>query len=138
MATLSLFRRHPETVEELDEIETYAESFEVPKGAVVMKQGEPAGGFFVVLSGEFTVVLETEPRNVTLARLGPGACFGTTDLLQSGVHSTTVQAAVDSEVVVLGERELRRILSDAAAAGVDLPAAAAAYVNLLDWEAGIG
>jgi CRP-like cAMP-binding protein len=138
MTTLSLFRRHPDLVEELDEIETYAESFEVLAGTVVMKQGEPAGGFFVVLSGEFTVVLETDSRSVALARLGPGACFGTTDLLQTGVHSTTVRAATDGEVVVLGERELHTILRDAAAAGVDLQAAAATYVNLLDWDAGIG
>lgn len=137
MATLSLFHRHPETVEQLDEIETYAEAFDVTAGTVVMKQGEPAGGFFVVLAGEFTAVLETGSSSVPLAKLGPGTCFGATDLLRGGVHSTTVRAATDGEVVVLGERELRSILNDAAAAGVDLPAAATAYVNLLDWDAGI-
>lgn len=134
MTILSLSRRHPE-VEELDEIETFAEAFEVPAGAVVMKQGEPAGGFFVVLAGEFTMVLEAEPRSVVLGTLGPGACFGETDLLQTGVHAATVRAATDGEVVVLGEHALHAILADAAAAGVDLPRAAAAYVSLLDWYA---
>jgi CRP-like cAMP-binding protein len=135
MTTLSLFRRHPDLIEELDEIETYAEAFEVAAGAVVMRQGEPAGGFFVVLSGEFTMLLDAQPRSVVLGRLGPGACFGATDLMQSGVHSATVRAATDGEVVVLGESELRSILTDAAVSGADLSAAAAAYVNLLEWDA---
>jgi ATP-binding cassette subfamily B protein len=138
MTTLSLFRRHPDPAEELDEIETYAEAFHVPAGTVVMQQGEPAGGFFVVLSGEFSVLLETESCGVSLGRLGPGACFGATDLLQTGVHGTTVRAATDGELVVLGERELRAILDDAAITGVDLSAAAAAFVNLLDWEPSLG
>lgn len=137
MTTLSLFRRHPDVGEELDEIETYAEAFHVPAGTVVMQQGEPAGGFFVVLSGEFTVLLETKTCYISIGTLGPGACFGATELLQTGLHSTTVRAATDGELVVLGERELRSILDEAVSTGRDLPAAAAEFVNLLDWEPGV-
>ncbi|MFN2537077.1 MAG: cyclic nucleotide-binding domain-containing protein [Mycobacteriales bacterium] len=135
MTSLSMLRRHPRVVDELDEIETFAEAFEVPAGAVVMQEGEPAGGFFVVLSGEFTVLLEAEPTAIVLGTVGPGGCFGEIDLLRWGVHSTTVRAATAGEVVVLGENALRAIITDAAAAGVDLPKAAAAYVGVLDWEA---
>lgn len=135
MTTLSLFRRQPEAVVQPDEIETYAEAFEVTAGQVVMKQGEPAGGFFVVLSGEYVVLLEVEPRPVVLATLGPGSCFGETGLLQTGVHTATVRASTDGEVVVLTEGELRSILTEAALTNTDLPTAAWAYVSMLEWTA---
>jgi CRP-like cAMP-binding protein len=135
MTTLSRFRRQPAEPVAADEIETYAEAFEVTAGQVVMQQGEPAGGFFVVLSGEYVVLLEVEPRPVVLATLGPGACFGETGLLQTGVHTATVRATTDGEVVVLTEPELRNILNDAAMTGTDLPTAAWAYVSLLEWTA---
>ena len=135
MTTLSLFRRQPEASTQPDEIETYAEAFEVSAGQVVMKQGEPAGGFFVVLSGEYVVLLDVEPRPVVLASLGPGACFGETGLLQTGVHTATVRATTDGEVVVLTEAELHSILTDAALTNTDLPTAAWAYVSALEWTA---
>ena len=133
MTTLSLFRRH--TQDQPDEVETYVEAFEVAAGDVLVRQGEPAGGFFVILRGTFAVLLETDPRPVVLGRLGPGSCFGETGLLLTGVHTATVRAVTDGEVVVLPESELQRILTDAVVAGVDLPAAAAAFVSLLDWDA---
>jgi len=133
MTALSLFRRRP--VEELDEIETYVEAYEVAAGTVVMKQGEPAGGFFYVLAGEFAVLHETGVRPVVLGTLGAGACFGETGLLQTGVHTATVRAVTDAEVAVLGENELRSIIADAVLTGVDLPTATAAFVKLLDWGA---
>ena len=135
MTTLPLFRTPPPAAAPPDEIETYAEAFEVAAGQVVMQQGEPAGGFFVVLSGEFVVLFEGGSRPVVLATLGPGACFGETGLLLTGTHTATVRATTAGEVAVLTETELRTILTEAALTNVDLPTAAWAYVSLLEWTA---
>jgi len=135
MSALSLFRQRPAPLAEIDEIETYVEAFEVSAGTIVMKQGEPAGGFFFVLSGEFAVLYETGVRPVLLGTMGPGSCFGETGLLVTGTHTATVRAVTDAEVAVRGENQLRSILADAVVTGVDLPTAAAAFVSLLDWGA---
>ena len=135
MTTLSLFRRHPEP-EVLDEVETFVEAFEVTTGTTIVRQGEPAGGFFVVLSGTFTVLLETAPIPLVLGTLGPGDCFGETGLLLTGTHTATVRAASDGEVVCLPESELQQIVADAVIAGVDLRTAASSFVRLLEWGAG--
>ena len=136
MTTLSLFRRHAEP-EVVDEVETFVEAFEVTTGTTIVRQGEPAGGFFVVLSGTFTVLLETEPRSVVIGTLGPGDCFGERGILVTGRHTATVRAASDGEVVCLPESGLHQVVADAVVAGVDLPTAAASFVRLLDWDAGL-
>jgi CRP-like cAMP-binding protein len=136
MTTLSLFRKHHK--DEPDEevvLDAYVEAISVPAGSTIVRQGEFADAFYVILEGEFTVYLESEPRNVVINTLGPGCCFGETGLLQTGTRTATVRATTDGELAVLGLSELRHIMADAVVCGTDLATAAFTFTTRLDWEA---
>jgi cAMP-dependent protein kinase regulator len=136
MTTLSLFRRHEKAdVDEELVLDAYVEAIEVTAGSTIVRQGEFADAFYVILAGEFTVFLESDPRSIPIGTLGPGCCFGETGLLETGTRTATVRATTDGELAVLGLSELRHIMTDAVVCGIDLATAAYTFTTRLDWHA---
>jgi ABC-type lipoprotein export system ATPase subunit len=73
-----------------------------PAGAVIIRQGEPADRFFIVLKGKVEVVLEQDgSHELVIDRRISGEFFGEIGLLQGGQRTATVRAAVDSDAVVV-------------------------------------
>ena len=64
-------------------------------GEVIVRQGQPADRFYVIVAGECEVVRDTGSGRQVLARLGPGRFFGETGLL-AGVPRTATIVAVDT------------------------------------------
>ncbi len=73
-------------------------------GDVIIRQGEPATGFFVLEQGEVEVVRATDerPDGEVIATLGAGNFFGEQALLSQQPRSATVRARTAVDVLVLG------------------------------------
>jgi CRP/FNR family transcriptional regulator, cyclic AMP receptor protein len=65
-------------------------------GELVATEGEGAAGFFVIESGDATVLVHGEERG----RLGPGDYFGDIALIDQGDRTATIKA--DSELKCYG------------------------------------
>jgi CRP/FNR family cyclic AMP-dependent transcriptional regulator len=75
------------------------------KGEVLVEAGGPGGSVFIIESGKVRISLPgTEGREVTLAHLGGGDCFGEMSMLDGEPRSATVSAVEDTTVLV-GTRE---------------------------------
>jgi ABC-type lipoprotein export system ATPase subunit len=80
---------------------TRLESITYPPGAVIVRQGEPADHFYILLKGQVDVVLEQADRSeILIAHLISGEFFGETGLLRGGRRTATVRAGRTSEVIV--------------------------------------
>lgn len=70
-------------------------------GAVVVEQGKPAPGLFIVLEGALEVSALVGDERVTLRTLGPGDVFGEMSLLDDNGATASVSASCPSTVLVL-------------------------------------
>jgi CRP-like cAMP-binding protein len=92
----------------LEEIGRLADEIDVPAGKVLMRQGEHADEFFVVISG--TVRIERD--EVIVRSLGPGSFLGEAALLDHGPRTATATTAVPSRLLVLGHRQFDQLVSE--------------------------
>jgi len=75
-------------------------------GQAIVRQGERAGGLYLVVLGALEVVRRVgERRAVVLATLGEGAYFGEMSLLSGEMASASVVAAGPCELAVLPPRD---------------------------------
>ena len=85
-------------------------------GEVLVKEGEPAENFFVLLEGEVSVSKHYGNQQVIVARYRPGAFFGEVPLLLGVPYILTARAESDCRVIVFPEEGFWRL---AAALPVD-------------------
>ena len=75
------------------------------RGETLVEVGGPGGSVFLVETGRVRISLPgSESREVTLAHLGPGDCFGEMSMLDGEPRSATV-TAVEDTVVLEGTRD---------------------------------
>jgi len=75
------------------------------RGEALVELGGPGGSVFLVESGQVRISLPgSEHREVTLAHLGPGDCFGEMSMLDGEPRSATV-TAVEETTVLEGTRD---------------------------------
>jgi CRP/FNR family transcriptional regulator, cyclic AMP receptor protein len=85
------------TKRELRRIVALADEIDVPKGKVLIREGEPGRECFVVVDGTATVTM----RGRRLSPMGAGSFFGEISLLDGGPRSATVTAETDMSLLVL-------------------------------------
>ncbi len=71
------------------------------KGETIVKQGESAVAFFVIVNGRVEVSQASGAKSQKLAELGRGETFGDMALLDGGPRAATVKALEDTECLVL-------------------------------------
>jgi CRP/FNR family transcriptional regulator/CRP/FNR family cyclic AMP-dependent transcriptional regulator len=73
------------------------------KGEIVIKQGDPGSGLFVILSGSVAVTSKNRPGlpDINLNNLGKGDFFGEMSLIDGYPRSATCSAAAETQVVEL-------------------------------------
>jgi ABC-type lipoprotein export system ATPase subunit len=72
-----------------------------PAGSVIVKEGDVADRFYIVLRGQVDVTLEHPTgHHILVATLGPGKYFGETAMLRGTKRTATVRASVDGDVEV--------------------------------------
>ncbi|MEI6043531.1 MAG: cyclic nucleotide-binding domain-containing protein [Chloroflexota bacterium] len=89
--------------EQLEGLSKLATTRLYKKGEVIIKQGEPGTGLFIMLSGSVQVTSKTRPGlpEAKLNVLNKGDFFGEMSLIDGYPRAATVTAIVDIEVVEL-------------------------------------
>lgn len=88
-------------------VATQARVVSVAAGTVLLHEGEPAGSFFVIVSG--TVHVERGGRFVR--SMSAGGFLGEVALLEGSERTATVTCETDCELLEFGNLEFGRILA---------------------------
>jgi len=99
--------------EKLDELARLVQIRNVPSGGIVFRQGEAADGFYIVSSGKVRIFAgHGHGMERELSILGPGQSFGEVALLTGEPRTATVEAVVETSLMVLQKDEFDRLLND--------------------------
>jgi CRP-like cAMP-binding protein len=82
---------------------------EIPSGSVIIRQGEPVGSLYLIVSGAFDVVVSI-PQQHRVARLYRGELVGEMSFVDMRPPSATVTAAGDSSALAIAKDDLTRKL----------------------------
>jgi len=90
-------------MEHLDMLAKLATTRVFKKGEVIIKQGDPGTGLFVMISGTVSVMAKNRPGlpDTVLSNLGKGEFFGEMSLIDGYPRSATVSATSETQVVEL-------------------------------------
>jgi signal transduction histidine kinase len=88
----------------------HTEELRLNAGEVLVKEGEPAENFFVLLEGEVSVAKKHGDQHVIVARYRPGAFFGEVPLLLNVPYILTGRAESDCRLIVFPEDGFWRLL----------------------------
>jgi CRP-like cAMP-binding protein len=81
---------------------------QIPAGTVIIEQGKPGVGFFVIGTGSATVTI----RSKAIRSLGPGDHFGEVALIDDGPRMAEVTADTDMECFALPSWQFRAFVKD--------------------------
>ena len=104
----------------------HADRIKVPEGTELVRQGEFAYEFFVIVDGAAEVVRNGE----RIAELGPGDFLGEAAALDRGQRNATVVARSPMRLAVMTDRDLRAIARDMPDVDAQLRDAARAHCPL--------
>jgi predicted MFS family arabinose efflux permease len=92
---------------------------EVPAGQVVIRQGDPADRFYVIVDGSFEVTQAAEPGGppTVLRLMGADEVFGEIGLLTGAPRTATVTAATAGRLIALGGPDFLELVSTGAELG---------------------
>ncbi len=83
------------------------------RGESIVEQGKKSNALSIILTGRARVMTtDQRGREVILAILQPGDYVGEMSLIDNEPHSATVQAEVQTDVLVLGRLEFARCLPE--------------------------
>lgn len=92
-------------------------------GETIVRQGDRANKFYVILEGNIEILSEAPHQQPKLLRqMSRGEYFGEIGLLQGGKRTATVRVAADSEakVMAIDESLFRAILKDSDLTNIDI------------------
>jgi len=95
---------------DLRNLAAQARRVRVAAGAVLMREGSPADGLYLVLRGRLEVSKTGSGEELLLAHLGPGAFLGEMALLGGAPRSATVRAVRGTELLVIEPAAFRTLL----------------------------
>jgi MFS family permease len=112
LAGLPLFAGVPE--DRLAFALSRAKPLAVQPGERIVRQGEPADRFFVILDGQFAVSeAQAESPSRQLRTLGPDEVFGEIGLLTGAPRTATVTAASDGRLLALEANDFLELVTSA-------------------------
>jgi CRP/FNR family transcriptional regulator, cyclic AMP receptor protein len=86
---------------------------QIPRGGVVMREGEHTNAIYFILNGALKVLVSDEDgREVIIAILGRGEMFGEMGVIDDDPRSATVMATQPSDLVVVTKADFQQVLSD--------------------------
>jgi signal transduction histidine kinase len=103
---------------DLRELCRLARTVPVPAGTLLMEEGTPGDGLYVVRSGELEVTRREGGEEVVLAVRGAGEVLGEMSLLEQAPRSASVRALSDSELLVIAPDAFQALLTASPAAAV--------------------
>jgi predicted acylesterase/phospholipase RssA/CRP-like cAMP-binding protein len=86
----------------------------VRRGDIVMLQGDPADGMYLVASGRLQVILESDNGDTPsiISEVGPGHVVGEMALLTDGPRTATVVARRDSHILFMSSDAFARVVGN--------------------------
>ena len=85
----------------------------VPRGTVVIVEGDPTDSLYIIISGRLKVMMsDAEGKEVILAMLGPGEYFGEMGLIDDSPRSATVMAVEPCELITLAKKDFKKFLAE--------------------------
>jgi CRP/FNR family transcriptional regulator, cyclic AMP receptor protein len=93
---------------ELEEVASIADEIDLPKGKVLIKEGDTGREFFVLIEG--TADVERGGRKV--AKLGPGDFFGEIALIAKTPRNATITTTSPVRALVITDRAFRHLLDN--------------------------
>lgn len=90
---------------ELDDVARFTDEVDVPAGKVLAREETYAHEFFVIEDG----AAEVKRNGELINELGPGDFFGEIGILESERRTATVTATTPMRLVVMHERDFRRL-----------------------------
>jgi CRP-like cAMP-binding protein len=109
LATSPLFR--PFSPQQRVDLARRFTGHDVAPGTDIIREGDPARGLYVLLSGEVEVLKGEEPFEQTLATLRSGDVFGEIALVRGGTATATVRAGRPTTVLFLAREYFERLLA---------------------------
>ena len=91
---------------QLDAIGQLADEIDVAEGTTLMREGERAGEFFVIIDGSVRV----EKGGQTIAHLGAGDFLGEIALVDGGPRTATAVVESPSRLLVVAHREFHSLM----------------------------
>jgi len=111
LRTVPLFAGFPD--EQLRVIASVVSRRNVPRGTIVIVEGDPTDSLYIIIAGRLKVMMsDSEGKEVILAMLGPGEYFGEMGLIDESPRSATVMTVEPCELIVVTKREFKKILSE--------------------------
>jgi CRP-like cAMP-binding protein len=90
---------------DVDWLSSHGSTQRVSKGAVLIEEGRPIAGLYIVLDGLFEVLVSPTGKKI-LGRMGAGEILGEISFVDSRPPTTTVQALADSTVLFISREVL--------------------------------
>ena len=93
---------------------------EVPGGHVVMKEGTPGDGLYIILTGRLEVTKREGDHDLVLAQRGPGEFLGEMSLIESAPRSASARTIEPSELLVVDPPAFQELLKSSSSAATTL------------------
>ena len=117
--------------EDLKKVAPYWHFLELPSKEILFEEGDPADALYYVLSGKLVIYKNHEEAiPVELARVSEKQFFGEQAVLEDSVRSGTLQAIVDTRLLVSTKDGFYEILEKHPRVGVVLLKGLARYLSL--------
>ena len=82
-----------------------------PRGAAIMREGDPVDSLYIVISGRLKVMMgEADGKETILSIIGPGEFFGEMGLIDDNPRSASVVAIEPCELLSVTKRAFRKCL----------------------------
>ncbi len=107
---LELLKRSPLLAglgrKDIEEVGRLVDEVDVQAGHVLMRQGEPAHEFFVIIDGSVQIDRDGRP----IRTMGPGEFLGDIGLLTERPRTASATLLTNARLLVLGHREFHSLL----------------------------
>ncbi|GAA1242788.1 Crp/Fnr family transcriptional regulator [Janibacter melonis] len=108
------------------EIMSSMDAFRMERGDVLFHEGDQGDRLYVITEGKIKLgCTSTDGRENLLAILGPGEMFGELSLFDPGPRTATATAVAETQLIGLGNDQLRQLLGNHPRIAVTLLAALA-------------
>ena len=84
----------------------------VPKGEVIVRQGQPRSDLFIIAAGAVEVIHEDGAGEQVIGDLGSGEHFGEYALFADTTYTATYRAQLDTELLLLDEPKFDELVAD--------------------------
>ena len=101
------------TEEEAKKLAQIFEKKEIPKGTLLIKEGENGNSAFLLIEGKVSVVKETvygEDYVVTIIKAGGDEFFGEINLIDEGKRTSTIKAVEDCIILEVTKDKLKNFM----------------------------